>query len=133
MSFSDPIADMLTRIRNALAAGQDTVQIPHSRMKAEIAQILKREGYIHGFSEEPGPTPQKVLRVQLKYGPEREPVIQGVRRFSRPGLRRYAGAGTIPHVLGGLGIAIVSTSNGLMTDREARRRKVGGEVLCTVW
>ncbi len=133
MSFSDPIADMLTRIRNALGAGQDTVLIPHSRLKAEIAQILKREGYILGVSEEPGPTPQKVLRLQLKYGPEREPVIQGVRRFSRPGLRKYAGSASLPHVLGGLGIAIVSTSSGLMTDREARRRKIGGEVLCTVW
>lgn len=133
MSFTDPIGDMLTRIRNGLKADQDVVELPHSRLKAEIAMILKREGYLRDVQERPGTTPQKVLRLELKYGPDREPVIQGVARQSRPGLRKYAGTASLPRVLGGLGIAIISTSNGLMTDREARRRKLGGEVLCTVW
>ena len=132
MSLSDPISDMLTRVRNAHMADQDVVEIPHSKMKGEIARILKHEGYVQDFMVE-GNTTQKRLRVKLKYGPEREPVIQGLRRISKPGLRKYAGVTTIPRVLGGLGIAIVSTSRGLMTDRDARKQKVGGEVLCYIW
>ena len=133
MSLSDPISDMLTRIRNAIMAHQDTVEIPHSRLKGEIARILKKEGYVKDFTTESAGSVQKTLRLYLKYGPEREPVIQGLRRVSRPGLREYANVSTIPRVLGGLGIAIISTSNGLMTDRDARKKNVGGEVICTVW
>jgi small subunit ribosomal protein S8 len=124
---------MLTRVRNAIMANHDTVELPHSKMKGEIARILKKEGYIRDFTVEAGDGPQKTLRLYLKYGPDREPVIQGINRFSRPGLRRYSAVATIPRVLGGLGIAILSTSKGLMTDREARKENVGGEVICTVW
>ena len=133
MSLSDPIADMLTRVRNAHMAGQDMVEIPYSKLKGEIARILKHEGYVKNFDVEGNSAVQKTLRVYLKYGPEREPVIQGLKRVSKPGLRRYADVSTLPRVLGGLGIAILSTSKGLMTDREARKSNVGGEVLCFVW
>jgi small subunit ribosomal protein S8 len=125
---------MLTRIRNANTAMHDDVSMPSSKQKEALAQLLKAEGYITDFSvtEVPGrPTP--ALRIELKYSPERERVISGITRVSKPGLRVYKKAGELNRVLGGLGIAVVSTSQGLMTDREARRRHVGGEVLCHVW
>lgn len=130
--MTDPIADMLTRIRNALVAKHDTVDIPASTIKKAIAQILLSEGYIKGFEllEE---DVKKTIRVQLKYGPNKQKVIVGIKRISRPGLRVYARKDQIPKVLGGLGIAIVSTSRGVMTDREARKQAVGGEVLAYVW
>lgn len=132
MSLSDPIADMLTRVRNAHAAELPVAEMPHSRVKSEIARILKREGYIRDYTTE-GSGGKRVLRVYLKYGPEQEKGIQGLRRVSRPGLRRYTGTDKLPRVLGGIGMAIVSTSSGVMTDQEARHAKVGGEVLCYVW
>lgn len=132
MSLSDPIADMLTRLRNAHAAELESAEMPHSRIKSEIARILKREGFIRDYTTE-GQGGKRMLRVYLKYGPNQEKGIEGLRRISRPGLRRYAGAGDLPRVLGGMGVAILSTSSGVMTDQEARRGKVGGEVLCHVW
>jgi small subunit ribosomal protein S8 len=129
---SDPISDMLTRIRNALHAGRKRVEIPHSRLKAEIAGLLKREGYLEDVVVG-GEGVRKSLELVLKYQAGKVPCIRGIRRVSTPGLRRYASTREMPRVLGGLGIAILSTSQGLMTDREARRRKVGGEVLCYVW
>jgi small subunit ribosomal protein S8 len=123
---------MLTRIRNGHSAGLKTVEMNHSKMKAEIARILKREGYIEEYVEE-GSDPKKSLKLSLKYYHGKKPSITGLRRVSTPGLRRYAAAGGVPRVLGGLGIAILTTSSGLMTDREARKSKVGGEVLCMVW
>jgi small subunit ribosomal protein S8 len=132
MSVSDPISDMLTRVRNAQSAVKEWVEMPHSRMKGEIARILKQEGFIRDFTVE-GQGAKRTMKVFLKYGPDMESGIAGLRRFSRPGLRRYHGATNLPRVLGGLGIAIVSTSAGIMTDRQARQAKVGGEVLCTVW
>ena len=132
MSMSDPIADMLTRIRNAAAAGKEAVTMPHSNLKSEVARILKREGFILDYTTEADAS-RKNLRIYLKYGPEQEPVINGLQRVSRPGFRRYVGAGEVPRVLGGLGIAILSTSSGIVTDREARKRHIGGEVLCQVW
>ncbi len=134
MTMTDPIADMLTRIRNANTAMHDDVIMPSSKQKEALAQLLKAEGYITDFQviEEPGrPTPK--LQIQLKYSPERQRVISGITRVSKPGLRVYKKSGELSRVLGGLGIAVVSTSQGLMTDREARRRHVGGEVLCHVW
>ena len=132
MSLSDPIADMLTRIRNASRAGLEVVEMPRSNMKSEIAKILKREGYILDYTTE-GQGGKKTLRLYLKYLSEDEPVIQGLKRASRPGLRRYVGADNMPKVLGGMGVAILSTSKGLLTARQARKDKVGGEVLCYVW
>ena len=132
MSFSDPIGDMLTRVRNAAATGTAAAEMPHSRMKGEIAGILKREGYIRDYSVENDGS-RKWLRIVLKYGPERKPVIQGLRRVSKPGLRKYVGVGDIPRVLGGMGTAILSTPAGIMSDGEARKRRVGGELLCLVW
>lgn len=132
MSLSDPIADMLTRVRNAHGAEQESTDMPHSRMKGEIARILKREGFIRDYTVE-GQGGKRTLRVFLKYGPKDEKGVAGLRRISRPSLRRYAGASDLPRVLGGMGIAILSTSSGVMTDREARQKKVGGEVLCYVW
>jgi small subunit ribosomal protein S8 len=134
MTMTDPIADMLTRIRNANTAMHDDVSMPSSKLKEALAKLLKAEGYISDFEviEVPGrPTPK--LQIQLKYSPERERVISGITRVSKPGLRVYKKSGEMNRVLGGLGIAVVSTSQGLMTDREARRRHVGGEVLCHVW
>lgn len=129
---TDPIADMLTRIRNALQARHAEVRIPHSKLKMRIAEILIREGYVSDAEVvEAGPQPD--IRVTLKYTPERRPTISGLRRVSRPGLRVYKGRGGIPRVQGGLGVAIVSTSRGVMTDAEARRTGVGGEILCEVW
>ena len=132
MQTTDPIADMLTRIRNANAAGHDTVDIPASKMKKSIAQILQDEGYIRSFQLIDDNT-QGVIRVSLKYGPAKEKVITGLKRVSRPGLRVYAGAEELPKVLRGLGIAIISTSRGVMTDKAARSGHVGGEVLAFVW
>lgn len=130
--MTDPIADMLTRIRNALVAKHDTVEIPASTIKLAIAQILLDEGYIRGFEiTESGVT--KTIRIQLKYGPNKQRVIVGLKRISKPGLRVYARKDNVPKVLNGLGIAIVSTSRGVMTDREARKNAVGGEVLAYVW
>lgn len=132
MSLSDPISDMLNRIRNASDAGLKTTDIGHSRMKSEIAAILKKEGYIREVSVE-GEGTMKVLRVALKYDGSRKPTIRGLRRISKPGLRRYVGFDKIPLVLGGMGISILSTPAGLMTDTEARKNRVGGELLCQVW
>ena len=132
MHITDTIADMLTRIRNANSAKHDTVDIPASKMKTAIAQILLDEGYIKGFTvQEDGK--QGVIHMTLKYGPGKAPVIQGLRRVSKPGLRVYAGADELPRVLRGLGIAIVSTSKGVMTDKAARAAHIGGEVLAFVW
>jgi small subunit ribosomal protein S8 len=135
MTMTDPIADMLTRIRNANSAYHDSVVIPYSRIKAHIAEILQQEGYIAGWStqEPPEGAVGKKLLVDLKYGPNRERAIAGLRRVSKPGLRVYAKANGLPKVLGGLGIAIISTSSGLLTDRQAAKRGVGGEVLAYVW
>ena len=132
MHITDPIADMLTRIRNANSAKHDTVDVPASNMKKAIAQILLDEGYIKNFQLIDDGT-QGVIRITLKYLPGKEQVIQGLRRVSKPGLRVYAGAEELPRVLKGLGIAIVSTSKGVMTDKVARAQHVGGEVLAFVW
>lgn len=131
MSVSDPIADMLTSIRNGQAVGLETVELPHSKLKGEIARLLKREGYVTDYTVEGGV--KKVLRVYLKYTRDHQPVIRGIRRVSSPGLRRYSGNRKMPRVLGGMGTMIVSTSQGIMTGKEARSRQVGGEVLCAVW
>ncbi|REF37336.1 30S ribosomal protein S8 [Thermasporomyces composti] len=135
MTMTDPIADMLTRLRNANQAYLDTVEMPYSKMKAGIAEILQQEGYIAGWRvEEPETgTVGKKLVIQLRYGPNRERSIAGIRRISKPGLRVYAKANNLPRVLGGLGIAIISTSQGLLTDRQASKRRVGGEVIAYVW
>jgi len=135
MTMTDPIADMLTRLRNANSAFHDTVSMPHSKLKGHIAEILQEQGYIGGFSvgDAEGDAPGKVLTLSLKYGPNRERSIAGVRRVSKPGLRVYAKATGLPRVLGGLGIAIISSSSGLLTDRQAAKRGVGGEVLAYVW
>ncbi|REJ38360.1 MAG: 30S ribosomal protein S8 [Bacillota bacterium] len=130
--MTDPIADLLTRIRNASMAYHDTVDIPASRLKRDIVQILKDEGFIQDY-QLIKQDPQGILRVYLKYGPNKERVITGLKRISKPGLRIYAKANEIPRVLGGLGVAILSTSRGVMTDRQARREGVGGEVICYVW
>ncbi len=132
MHITDPIADMLTRIRNANSAKHDTVDVPASNMKKAIAQILLEEGYIKNFQLIDDGT-QGVIRITLKYGAGKEKVISGLRRVSKPGLRVYAGADELPKVLRGLGIAIVSTSKGIMTDKKAREAHVGGEVLAFVW
>ena len=130
--MTDTIADMLTRIRNALIAKHDSVEIPASTMKKAIAQILVDEGYVKSF-EVIADGEKKTIRIQLKYGANKQRVIVGIKRISRPGLRVYARKDEMPKVLGGLGIAIVSTSRGVMTDREARKQGVGGEVLASVW
>lgn len=132
MSMSDPIADMLTRIRNANMVRHDKVEVPASKMKRQIAEILKREGFIRDY-EYIGDEKKGILRIFLKYGPNQERVITGLKRISKPGLRVYAKAAEMPRVLGGLGIAIVSTSKGVMTDKEARQANTGGEVLCYIW
>ncbi|RKT57750.1 30S ribosomal protein S8 [Saccharothrix australiensis] len=132
MTMTDPIADMLTRLRNANSAYHDKVVMPHSKLKANIAEILKREGYIAGYRDEQGDV-AKHLVIELKYGPNRERSIAGLRRVSKPGLRVYAKSTNLPKVLGGLGVAIISTSGGLLTDRQANKQGVGGEVLAYVW
>jgi small subunit ribosomal protein S8 len=134
MTMTDPIADMLTRIRNANVAMQDEVRMPSSKVKESLAEVLQREGYIDGYEASDDPSrPGRVLLIKMKYTPERDRTIQGLKRVSKPGLRVYSKAGDVPRVLGGLGVAVLSTSHGLMSDREARRRRVGGEVLCFVW
>ena len=132
MTMTDPIADMLTRVRNANSAYHDSVTMPHSKLKTHIAEILQQEGYIAGWKSEDGEKGQ-LLTIDLKYGPNRERSIAGVRRVSKPGLRVYAKAGALPRVLGGLGVAIISTSAGLLTDRQANKKGVGGEVLAYVY
>lgn len=132
MLITDPIADMLTRIRNALVAKHETVDVPASNMKLAIAEILLNEGYIKSYSvNEEGV--EKMMNIVLKYGPNRQRVITGLKRISKPGLRVYARKDRLPKVLNGLGIAIISTSKGIMTDREARKQGVGGEVLAYIW
>jgi small subunit ribosomal protein S8 len=135
MTMTDPIADMLTRLRNANQAYHDQVAMPHSKIKANIAEVLKAEGYIATWSvEEPEEgAVGKRLVVELKYGQNRERSLAGIKRVSKPGLRVYAKSDGLPRVLGGLGVAIISTSQGLLTDRQARKRSVGGEVLAFVW
>ena len=130
--MTDPVADMLTRIRNANIAYTEQLELPSSKMKAALADILKREGYIRDYVVEPT-SPQATLKIALKYSRSRERALTGVRRISKPGLRVYAKRHEVPRVLGGLGVAIISTSAGLMTDREARRRGIGGEVVAYVW
>jgi len=130
--MTDPIADMLTRIRNAVRVERPLVEMPVSKVKRGLAEVLKREGYIWDWEEVEG-TPTKHLRVHLKYGPNGERVIRRIRRVSKPGCRVYSGATDLRPVLGGLGIRIISTSRGVISDREARQRKLGGEVLCEVW
>jgi small subunit ribosomal protein S8 len=134
MTMTDPIADMLTRIRNANIAMHDEVRMPSSNLKEALAGVLEKEGYISGFDVEENPgKPGKVLHVKMKYSPERARTISGIKRVSKPGLRVYSKATDVPRVLGGLGVAVLSTSQGLLSDREARKRRVGGEVLCFVW
>lgn len=132
MTMTDPIADMLSRVRNANHAYHEHVSMPSSKLKAHIAEILKREGYIKDFKVEEAKV-GKTLSIDLKYGPQRERSISGLRRVSKPGLRVYAKSTNLPQVLGGLGIAIISTSQGVMTDRQANEKGVGGEVLAYVW
>ena len=138
MTMTDPIADMLSRLRNANTAYHETVAMPHSKLKTHVAEILQQEGYISGWRvEEPaeggtGPV-GRTLVLELKYGPNRERSIAGIKRISKPGLRVYAKSSNLPKVLGGLGVAIISTSSGLLTDRQAGKKGVGGEVLAYVW
>jgi small subunit ribosomal protein S8 len=132
MSFTDPIGDMLTRIRNASNARHEKVMVPASRLKARIAEVLKEEGFIKDYvRHEEGP--QGAITILLKYTPDRAPAITDIKRVSKPGLRRYVPTDSIPRVLNGMGIAILSTSKGILVDREARKQKVGGELICTVW
>ena len=131
MNMTDPIADMLTRIRNAVQARHDAVEVPSSKEKVEIARILKEEGFINGYIV--SGDLQKVITISLKYGPNKEKVLSGLKRISKPGLRSYVKADDVPKVLNGLGIAILSTSEGVITDKEARAKNIGGEVLAYVW
>jgi len=132
--MTDPVADMLTRIRNANTAMHDEVRMPSSKLKEALAGVLQKEGYIDGFNVSDDPSrPGRQLTITMKYSPERARTISGLRRVSKPGLRIYTKADRVPRVLGGLGVAVLSTSKGLMTDREARRAGVGGEILCFVW
>ena len=132
MTMTDPIADMLTRVRNANSAYHDTTAMPYSKLKSRVAEILQREGYISGWDVADAEV-GRTLTVTLKYGPNRERSIAGIRRISKPGLRVYAKSTNLPRVLGGLGVAILSTSSGLLTDRQAAKQGVGGEVLAYVW
>ncbi|MDZ4063983.1 MAG: 30S ribosomal protein S8 [Coriobacteriia bacterium] len=132
MSMTDPIADMLTRVRNANSAFKPNTTMPSSKKLVEIARIMKQEGYIVEYAVSPG-EPQDTLKVELKYGPKKERTITGIRRISKPGLRVYAKKDELPRVLGGLGIAVISTSSGVMTDRDARKAGVGGEVIAYIW
>ena len=132
MTMTDPIADFLTRLRNANSAHHETVTMPHSKLKSNIAEILQAQGYIAGWSVEDAKV-GKTLTLELKYGPNRERALAGVKRVSKPGLRVYAKSTNLPKVLGGLGVAILSTSSGLLTDKQAAKKGVGGEVLAYVW
>ena len=132
MTMTDPVADMLTRVRNASLAHHESTSMPSSRIKVNLAKVLEQEGYIAGYSVEQT-EPQPTLTIRLKYGPNRERVITGLRRISKPGLRVYVKRTEIPRVLGGLGVAILSTNEGLVTDRSARSRGLGGEILAYVW
>ncbi len=132
MSMTDPIADMLTRIRNALTASYNTVDIPSSKLKVNIANVLKSEGFIKNYKKITEGQ-KEIIRISLKYDENGEPVIGGLKRVSKPGRRSYSKSDRIPHTLGGLGVNILSTSKGVMTDKEARNKGVGGEVLCSVW
>ncbi len=134
MVMTDPIADMLTRIRNANTMKHETVDVPSSKVKKEILNVMKNEGYIGGYTEiKEERNPQEILRVSLKYLKNNERVIKGLKRISKPGLRVYAKSEELPKVLNGLGIAIISTSSGIMTDREARKQQVGGEIVAYIW
>ena len=132
MTMTDPIADMLTRVRNAQSAGKDTVSMPSSKKLIEIVRIMEQEGYIRGYDVIEG-EPRATLEITLKYGPKKAKTIRGINRISKPGLRIYAGKNDLPRVLGGLGTAIISTSKGVMTDRDARKAGVGGEVIAYIW
>jgi small subunit ribosomal protein S8 len=132
MTMTDPIADMLTRLRNANSAYHDSVSMPYSKIKSHVAEILQQEGYIAGWRTEDAEV-GKSLTIELKYGPNRERSLAGVKRISKPGLRVYVKSNSLPRVLGGLGVAIISTSSGLLTDRQAAKKGVGGEVLAYVW
>ena len=132
MNLTDPIADMLTRIRNANSVGKDRVDIPASKVKTSIGELLKDEGFINDVKLVER-KPQNMIRVYLKYGDNDEKVISGIKRISKPGLRVYVGNDEVPQVLGGLGIAVISTSQGVMSDKEARNKGIGGEVICYVW
>jgi len=132
MPVNDPVGDMLTRLRNASRARHDKLVMPSSKLKEQVARVLKEEGFIADYVAH-DLKPQAELTIQLKYGPDREPVITGIKRVSKPGLRRFTAARNIPRVLGGMGISILSTSRGVMVDHEARKQKVGGELICTVY
>jgi small subunit ribosomal protein S8 len=133
MTMTDPISDMLARIRNAAQAHKDEVVIPASKVMEQIAKVLADEGYVRAYRIDDGEAPKRRIVIEMKYGPERERIISGLKRVSKPGRRVYAGRGDLPRVLGGLGVAILSTSKGVMTDKQASRQGVGGEVLCYVW
>ena len=133
MSMTDPIADLLTRIRNAVRAGHDSLVIPGSQLKARVVGILKSQGYIKGYDIEPGPTGQTRIKVELKPLQDGKQVLTGLKRISKPGLRVYVNKESVPRVLNGMGIAILTTSRGVVTDEEARNLGVGGEVLCEIW
>jgi len=128
---SDPISDMLLRIRNGLKAGLPSIELPGSRIKGEIARVMKDEGYITNFTMTN--TVPRVLSIELKYNDAAEPAIRGMRRESKPGLRKFCGVQDIPNVLGGMGVAVLSTSGGILSGKEARKRKLGGELICTIW
>lgn len=132
MSMTDPISDFLTRVRNAIKAEKKSVDIPASNFKKELAEILKKNNYIHDYTVADTPNKQGMISIRLKYNAE-ESVIEGLRRVSRPGIRRYVQAEDLPRVRNGLGIAVISTSKGLMTDQQARSQKIGGEVICEIW
>ena len=132
MNVTDPIADMLTRIRNGNTAGKDVVSMPSSKVLVEVARVIAEEGYIEGYAVE-DTKPQKTLHVTLKYGPRRSKTIRGIRRVSKPGLRIYSAAAELPRVHGGLGTAVISTSKGMVCDRDARKLGVGGEVIAYIW
>ncbi len=132
MNVTDPIADMLTRIRNANSASKTTVSMPSSKVLVEVARVITEEGYVEGYTVE-DTKPQKTLTITLKYGPKRSKVIKGIKRISKPGLRKYSSAEDLPRVLGGLGTAVISTSKGMMCDRDARELGVGGEIIAFVW